>query len=86
MIKMNEDAIRELYEGVMYLVKEEIRKAPYDKIENALVVTEINSKLYTVLIKGKQYDLPKYGNNTIEVNKIAKAVIPQNDMNLAFIF
>ncbi|MEI6296299.1 MAG: hypothetical protein WCO84_01460 [bacterium] len=86
MTKDNESAMRELFEGVAYLIKEEIRKAPYDKTVNGLILAEINTSLYTVLINGKEYNLPKYGGNTITVNKIAKVMIPQNDMNLAFIF
>lgn len=74
-------AMVEIVKAIEYLIK---KNDTGTKIYTGLIES-IDSSGYKVVMNGKSYVLPLYGDKTLTVGTTVKICIPQNNMNLAFI-
>jgi uncharacterized protein (DUF2147 family) len=76
------EIIKQMIEGIQYLIDQSNNST---KIFDGLVTAVNSDGTYKIKLNGKEYDLKKYGANTIVANQVVKVFIPQNNMNIAFI-
>lgn len=74
-----------LYDGVVTIFKKMMKNNNFAVITDVLVQQQNEDGTYQVKYVGKSYNVPLYGNNTININMTAKLFIPNNNMSLAFI-
>lgn len=83
----NSDVVKEIFSATKYMIDASLNEAPFDKTVTGMIVGGSNKKnYYHVMIYGKNYDLPSYINNTLEPNTPVNVMVPQNNMDFAFIY
>lgn len=83
----NNAVLKELLGSVKYMIDTSIDGAPYDKTVTGLIVGGSSQpKHYMVTIKGRTYDLPCYISNKFKPNTPVSVMVPENNMDFAFIY
>lgn len=83
----NSTIVKEIFESTKYMIDASLEKAPFDKtISGVILGASTKQKYYQVSIKGKTYTLPSHINNTLKPNTPVNVMVPQNNMDLAFIY
>lgn len=83
----NSNIIKEIFKSVKYMIDASLHKAPFDRTITGVIVGGSGKKnYYQVMILGKNYELPSFINNNLKPNTTVNIMIPQNNMDLAFIY
>lgn len=82
---MNNDA-RILIDNIVFMVKELLKGASFDKTETARIVDIKVGNKYTIMINNIKYDnISTLSGNTFVKNETVKVVIPQGNYSQMFI-
>lgn len=66
-------------------INEQIKKSPYDKTYNGLIVSVDEHSLYSVLVGGITYSRVSAINGDYSKNQSVKVIVPQGQFNLMYI-
>lgn len=79
-----ENAYKQLLQGIQEYINECLSKAGYDKTYTA-IVKEVNQNGYTILLNGNIYSKVKTIGGTCIVNESVEVLVPQNNFSNMFI-
>lgn len=83
----NSAIVKEIFESTKYMIDASLNNAPFDKTVNGVILgASGKTNYYQVSVKGKTFTLPSHINNTLKPNTAVNIMVPQNNMDLAFIY
>lgn len=83
---MENNEARTLVENIVFIVKEMLSKASFDKTETARIVEVQSGNRYKIMINNVSYgNIRTLNGDTFQVNETVKIMIPQSNYNQMFI-
>lgn len=81
------DSMKSLLDGILFIVKDAISKAPYNQTFTGIVELVNADGSYKVLLNGNSYDNIRAlkSSITISINDTVKIEVPQNQMSNMYI-
>ena len=81
--ELYQQAIETICSSIQYMVEQ--LKQTSTQIYGGVITGSGSNGIYPVMINGKTFSLPVYPSKTLEKGNTVKVIIPQGNMNLAFI-
>ena len=73
---------KELLDAMQIMIDKAIEKIFIQT--DGIVIGSVSGNIYTVKVNGQNYNLPHYGDFTVNVNSTVKVLVPYNNFSMAW--